>query len=187
MPCREKVSFEEAAILEPVAVALHAFEFLQMLPGDTVVISGFGPIGLAHIRLAKAMGLRVLALEVIEERRTQAMKFGAEATFDPAEKNLSKQLEEKIPGRHFFVECAGASESLRACLSLIGRGGGLAMVGSSNTEVNLRSFLLKGLTFYGVRGGGGMYPRAIRLIETRWSPCPISFRYPTLWRSWRKH
>jgi threonine dehydrogenase-like Zn-dependent dehydrogenase len=163
-PIPTSVSHEEAAILEPLALALHAFEFFPLLPGDGVLVSGCGPMGLAHIALAKAMGLKVVALEVLDGRRRHAAQFGADVIIDPTAEDLSR-VRTELNGRHFFVECAGAPASLKTCVDLIGRGGMLAMVGSSNLEVNLRTFLLKGITFYGVRGGGGMYPRAVELVD----------------------
>jgi L-iditol 2-dehydrogenase len=178
-PIPDSVTHEEAAILEPLAVALHAFEFFTLLPGDGVLISGCGPIGLAHIALARAMGLKTVALELLPERKKQAVLFGADVILDPVNDDLSR-IKAELPGRHFFVECAGAPTSLKTCIDHIGRGGMLAMVGSSNLDVNLRTFLLKGLTFYGVRGGGGMYPRAVDLVSRRVVDVKrmISVRYP---------
>jgi len=179
-PIPDGVSHEEAAILEPFAVALHAFEFLSAFVGETIVISGCGPMGLAHIQLAKAMGYRVVALEVIEARREAAETFGADLVLDPTAADFRSSLEDELSGRHYFIECAGVPASLKTCIDVIGRGGRLAMVGGCNLDVNLRTFLLKGLTFYGVRGGGGMYPRAIKLVARGVvdAASMISTRYP---------
>lgn len=163
----DNISHEEAALIEPFAVGLHAFEFLPCFIGDTVVISGCGPIGIALIQLAKSLGLNVIALEVIEGRREAAKKFGADIVFDPiADKvKVKEQIRKEINGRNFFIEAAGNPQSLQGCIQYISRGGVLAMVGSCDLQVNLREFLLKGLTFYGVRGGGGMYPRSVSLVS----------------------
>lgn len=72
-----KNSFEEAAMLEPVNTVLKAVKRLNLLPGDTVLVAGQGPIGLMFTRLLELRGMRVLATDLLPTRLKLAKKFGA--------------------------------------------------------------------------------------------------------------
>jgi L-iditol 2-dehydrogenase len=75
-----KNSFEEGAMLEPVNTVLKAVRRLNLLPGDTVLVAGQGPIGLMFTRLLQLAGARVLASDLLESRLKLAKKFGARWT-----------------------------------------------------------------------------------------------------------
>jgi L-iditol 2-dehydrogenase len=72
-----KNSFEEAAMLEPVNTVLKAVKRLNLLPGDTVLVAGQGPIGLMFTRLLELRGMRVLATDLLPARLKLAKKLGA--------------------------------------------------------------------------------------------------------------
>ena len=72
-----ETDYEEAAFVEPVACCLHAWEKLRILPGDTVLIVGSGPIGLIHLELARAFDAGdVYVADILEKRLDYAEKFG---------------------------------------------------------------------------------------------------------------
>ncbi|MCX6896605.1 MAG: zinc-binding dehydrogenase [Verrucomicrobia bacterium] len=73
-------SFAEAAMLEPVNTVLKAVRRLALLPGDTVLVAGQGPIGLMFTRLLQLEGMRVLATDLLPARLKLAKKFGAKWT-----------------------------------------------------------------------------------------------------------
>jgi L-iditol 2-dehydrogenase len=72
-----KNSFAEGAMLEPVNTVLKAVKRLNLLPGDTVLVAGQGPIGLMFTRLLKLAGMNVLATDLLASRLKLAKKFGA--------------------------------------------------------------------------------------------------------------
>jgi L-iditol 2-dehydrogenase len=72
-----KNSFAEGAMLEPVNTVLKAVKRLNLLPGDSVLVAGQGPIGLMFTRLLKIAGMKVLATDLIASRLKLAKKFGA--------------------------------------------------------------------------------------------------------------
>src|SRR5215469_15785225 len=72
-----KNSFEEGAMLEPVNTVLKAVKRLALLPGDTVLVAGQGPIGLMFTRLLQLRGMNVLATDLLESRLKLAKLFGA--------------------------------------------------------------------------------------------------------------
>ncbi|MDD5141427.1 MAG: alcohol dehydrogenase catalytic domain-containing protein [Verrucomicrobiales bacterium] len=75
-----KNSFAEGAMLEPVNTVLKAVRRLNLLPGDTVLVAGQGPIGLMFTRLLKIAGIKVLATDLLPSRLKLAKKFGARRT-----------------------------------------------------------------------------------------------------------
>jgi (R,R)-butanediol dehydrogenase/meso-butanediol dehydrogenase/diacetyl reductase len=105
----DAVSFREGALVEPLAVGLHAVDMARMERGATVLVIGAGPVGLAVMLWAKFMGARhVIVSERAEVRRVMAAKFGATDAIDPSQP-LTPQVE-KIAGRgpDIIFECVGA-------------------------------------------------------------------------------
>jgi len=92
------VSFQEGAMVEPLAVGLHAVDMAKMPRGATVLIIGAGPVGLATMLWAKFLGARhVIVSEKAEVRRQMAAKFGATDAIDPGQ-SLVAQVQ-KIAGK----------------------------------------------------------------------------------------
>jgi (R,R)-butanediol dehydrogenase/meso-butanediol dehydrogenase/diacetyl reductase len=105
----DSVSFREGAMVEPLAVGLHAVDMAKMPRGATVLVIGAGPVGLAVMLWAKFLGARhVIVSERAEIRRTMAARFGATDAIDPAQP-LTPQVE-KIAGHgpDIIFECVGA-------------------------------------------------------------------------------
>ncbi|HZL42888.1 MAG TPA: alcohol dehydrogenase catalytic domain-containing protein [Verrucomicrobiae bacterium] len=73
-------SFEEGAMLEPVNTVLKAVKRLSLLPGDSVLVAGQGPIGLMFTKLLQLEGMKVLASDLMDSRLALAKKFGAKWT-----------------------------------------------------------------------------------------------------------
>lgn len=82
------VSFEEATFLEPVNTCLKAVRRAGIRRGDTVLVCGQGAIGLLLTQLARREGAAVLASDPIPQRRSMALRLGAEAAVDPVAGDL---------------------------------------------------------------------------------------------------
>ena len=78
-----KNSFLEGAMLEPVNTVLKAVNRLNLLPGDTVMVAGQGPIGLMFTGLLAARGMRVVATDFMAPRRKMARRYGARQALAP--------------------------------------------------------------------------------------------------------
>jgi len=105
----EQMSFREGAMVEPLAVGLHAVDMAKMERGATVLVIGAGPVGLSVMLWAKFLGARhVIVSEKAQSRRAMAAKFGATDAVDP---NLPLMPQvEKIAGDPpgIIFECVGA-------------------------------------------------------------------------------
>jgi threonine dehydrogenase-like Zn-dependent dehydrogenase len=78
IPIPESVTDEEAAIMEPVALALHTLDLLKPDADDYATILGQGSIGLLMTQVAKLKGCRVIAVDAKDYRLKLAEKFGAD-------------------------------------------------------------------------------------------------------------
>lgn len=90
-------SLEEAAMLEPVNTVLKGVRRLGLLPGDTVLVAGQGPIGLLFTRLLKLEGARVIATDLLESRLALARKWGAAVTMRADVPDLVDRLRASVP------------------------------------------------------------------------------------------
>jgi len=89
-----------AALMEPFACVLRGQNVLNMKPGEVVLIIGAGPIGVMHIKLAKARGAgRVIVSEPIPDRAEQAKRMGADRVVNPMSEDLKTALAEESNGR----------------------------------------------------------------------------------------
>jgi len=126
----QNVSFREGAMVEPLAVGLHAVDMARMPRGATVLVIGAGPVGLATMLWAKFLGARhVIVSEKAELRRKMAAKFGATDAIDP-EKPLVSQVE-KIAGKapDVIFECVGVPGLINAAMMEAPRGGRIVVAG----------------------------------------------------------
>ncbi|KAJ5225594.1 hypothetical protein N7468_006819 [Penicillium chermesinum] len=88
----DSISFETAALIEPLAVAWHAVNISPMKPDNNVLVLGGGPIGIAIIQILKLKGAKnIILVELMEKRKKLAETFGATHTLDPREVDIPKE------------------------------------------------------------------------------------------------
>jgi L-iditol 2-dehydrogenase len=92
-------SFLEGAFLEPVNTVLKGIRTLPLLPGDTVLVCGQGPIGLCFSRVLADRGMRVIATDLVPQRLRLAKSWGASRTALATDPNLVDQLRRWTQGR----------------------------------------------------------------------------------------
>src|SRR5579863_2910406 len=86
------VSFEQACFVEPVNTCLKGVKQVDPQAEDVVVVLGQGPIGLIFTMMVARTGARILATDTMPGRRSLAVKFGAEAAFDPRDAQLPEAV-----------------------------------------------------------------------------------------------
>jgi (R,R)-butanediol dehydrogenase/meso-butanediol dehydrogenase/diacetyl reductase len=95
----EGLSFEKAALVEPLAVGYHSLEAGQFRPGMTALVAGAGPIGLAVIMSLKACGAgKIIAMELSPVRREYALAAGADYVLDPTDGDPVSRVREITNG-----------------------------------------------------------------------------------------
>jgi threonine dehydrogenase-like Zn-dependent dehydrogenase len=133
LPLPDNVTYEEAAILEPVALALHTFDLLQPRLGQWATIVGQGPIGLVMTQVAKASGCRVIAVDLEDYRLTLSTKYGAEACINPESQSVAEKVRTITEGgSDIVIEAVGRRETVEQTSELVSRAGKVALVGESS-------------------------------------------------------
>jgi L-iditol 2-dehydrogenase len=92
IPIPDDVSFEVASFVEPTNCCLKAVKKAQISPGQTVLITGAGPIGLMFVMLVKYFGAKAIATDLIPSRIEKALSVGAEAAFDARDPDLLAKI-----------------------------------------------------------------------------------------------
>ena len=132
LPIPSNVTYEEAAILEPVALALHTFDLLQPRLGQWATIVGQGPIGLVMAQVARASGCRVIAIDLENYRLTLSRKYGAEICINPKSQKVADKVRTITEGgSDIVIEAAGKRETVEQTPQLVSRTGKVALVGES--------------------------------------------------------
>jgi L-iditol 2-dehydrogenase len=98
IPIPDHISFEEASFVEPTNCCLKAVKKAQIAPGQTVLITGAGPIGLMFIMLVQYFGARAIATDLLPSRIEKAVEIGAEAAFDARDPDLAKKVQDLTGG-----------------------------------------------------------------------------------------
>ena len=138
IPIPESVSDEEAAIVEPVALALRVLNYMKPNLGDWVTIIGQGAIGLLMTQVAQLKGCRVIAVDLEDNRLELSEKYGADATINAKHEDVVKTVRKltKI-GSDLVIEAAGTTGTVEQTPYLVRKAGKVALVGESKGRLNL--------------------------------------------------
>jgi alcohol dehydrogenase/L-iditol 2-dehydrogenase len=153
----EAVSYEAAAMAEPVCVAYNAVaEKSHIQPGDLVVVVGPGPVGLFCLQVARLAGAGTVVVTGTRrdrERLALAKRLGADLTVDVSEQDpveVVRGLGDEL-GAHLVVDCAGVPPAIQQSLALVRQNGQVTKVGWSLQPVNLTldEIVAKAITYQG--------------------------------------
>ena len=131
-PLPDSVSYEQGALIEPAAAAAYGVQRASVQPGDSVLVTGGGPIGqLAMLASFAAGAVAVSVSEPNAHRRALALALGATQAFDPSDTEIEERLREQTGGLGVdaAIECAGFESALRTCLAAVRPRGTVAQVG----------------------------------------------------------
>ena len=137
----DHVSYQDAALVEPLACVLRGLEESGVRPGDTVAVIGLGPIGMMFVRLAKAVcNARVIAIGRRPQQLQRASRMGADETVlncDGAD--VVGPVHEMTGGRgaDVVIEAVGLPEVWQLAIKLLRRGGVVNFFGGCPDGTNL--------------------------------------------------
>ena len=162
--------FAEAAMLEAVAVAIHAVNLAHLQPDATALVIGAGTIGILTLQALRAAGsTRVFIADVDEPRLALAKQMGATDTLlsDAAlpEKVLRLTQNE---GVDVALEAVGRNESVAAAIDATRKGGTVVLVGNISPNVNLplQKVVTRQIRLQGSCASAGEYPQAIKWLSS---------------------
>jgi L-iditol 2-dehydrogenase len=168
----ENVSNVEGALVEPLAVGLHATEQGGVKLGDTVVIYGSGCIGLVTLLSSKARGAsKVIVVDILENRLKTAKKLGANYVINSAEEDPLKAIEAITEGKgaHVVIDAAAAEATVKQTVDVLKTGGTIVLIGmTAKDEVpfNFMKLMNKEGTFKTIFRYRNLYPVAINAIAS---------------------
>jgi threonine 3-dehydrogenase len=146
-----------AAILDPLGNAVHTV-LSGPIAGQTVAVTGAGPIGLMSINVARACGAtQIFAIEIKAHRRELAKKMGADEVFDPAAGDVVAQVKEATDGAgvDVLLEMSGNPTAIHQGFQMLRPGGRASLLGIPGRPVELNlvaDIIFKGATVYGIYG-----------------------------------
>ena len=166
IPIPPNVSDEEAAIVEPVALAVRVLNQLKPNLGDWVTVLGQGPIGLLMTQIALMKGCRVIAVDLEDYRLELSEKFGADAVINAKKEDVRKTVRKltKI-GSDSVVEAAGTTQTVEQTPFLVRKAGKVALVGESKGYLNLED--ADEASFITTYISPVEYPTAVELIARK--------------------
>lgn len=140
----DNVSYESAAMVEPISCCLHGIDLMNIEQGDTVMVVGAGNIGLMMVQLLKYKGaVNIIAVEPFEKRRERAKKYGANIVIDPINDNTEEILKKNnIFNIDKVIDCAGKVQTAEYSIKYAGKGAEIMLFGltAPDDEVKIKPF-----------------------------------------------
>jgi len=141
------LTYEEAAVTEPLACVLHGIEKANVKLGDTVAIIGAGPIGLLHLQTAKKMGAeKVVISDLVDERLQVAQELGADETVNTKREDPIEKIKRCTDGygADVVIEAIGLPATWEQALRMVREGGTVLEFGGClpGTEITVKTELL---------------------------------------------
>jgi 2-desacetyl-2-hydroxyethyl bacteriochlorophyllide A dehydrogenase len=166
----ENVTFEQAAMTEAAAVALHSINLSGLKPGNRCVVVGAGMIGIFILKLLKLSGAKVIAVDISNSKLALALKAGADEVFLSNDKDLTEKVAALTSSRGADItfEAVGMSETVNIAIDLARKGGKVVLVGnvSPKVEFPLQKVVTRELTVLGSCAIRGEYETVLDLLQT---------------------
>ncbi len=171
-PLPQELSFEHAAMIEPVSIAVHAVARAGVAIGESAVVVGTGMIGLLVVQALRTAGAgKIIAVDVEPQKRQLAREVGADEALDGHEDELPRRIMGLTAGRgaDLSVECVGATGPIQTAVACLRKGGRAVLVGniSPRAELSLQTIVTRELTLLGSCASCGEYPTCIDLLARR--------------------
>ena len=166
------IPLDEAAMIEPLAVALHGVRLSGAQEGDVAVVGGAGPIGLLTAAVLKAHGVTVIVSEISEVRKTKALDAGvADVVINPLTEDLDAAVRDQTGGAGADVafDCAGVEVVFQTLLGVLRPGGRLQVIAIHTKPVQFDltgQLVMAEASLGGAIGYADDHPAAIELVRS---------------------
>jgi L-iditol 2-dehydrogenase len=168
-PLPASVSFAEAAMVEPLSVAVHAVAISDVAKGSTAMVVGAGMIGLLVLQALKEAGCSQIIVSDIDDTRLKlARDLGATATINAKTSDPVAEIKKLTNGAgvDYALEAVGSTVTIKAAIESVKRGGTVTLIGNvtPNVEIPLQVVVSRQIRLQGSAASAGEYPQAIDLI-----------------------
>jgi 2-desacetyl-2-hydroxyethyl bacteriochlorophyllide A dehydrogenase len=193
LPLPDTLSFDQGALVEPLAVAMHAVNQSRIQAGQTALVFGAGPIGLCAVIVLRYYGVdRIVVADQSDQRLAVARTLGASATCNVLTQDLNDTLITThgssthygmpVAGTDVYIEATGVGPVLEQAIALAKPGAAIVVVGVHKAPIQLNplDLLIKELRLYGSMAYPTEFPAVIDMLaraEVDVSPL-ISHHYP---------
>lgn len=165
----DNVTFEQAAMAEPVSVALHAINLSEVKINDTAVVFGSGMIGLFIIQLLKLAGCKIIAIDMLQEKLDMAKRAGAGFILNNKTDDIPDEIRKLTENRgaDFAFEAVGITPTIISAIESLRKGATLILIGNLSplVEFPLQKVVTREITVKGSCAINGEYPAVLDLIS----------------------
>ena len=163
------LSYEAAALTEPLGVALGVWEKLDAKFGSTCMIYGAGSIGLCCLAVAKALGMRkIVVVATSRDRLEIASRLGAYATIATREEDIFEKMREYHPeGTDYIIEATGIEECISNSFKLCRKGGYVALAGygrGKTMNIRIDDIHVNNLHVVGAGNNWNQHKKAVNMM-----------------------
>ncbi|WP_194974136.1 galactitol-1-phosphate 5-dehydrogenase [Aquiflexum lacus] len=166
----DSVSFEQAAMVEPIAVSAHAVDLTPISLMDTVLVVGTGMIGLFLIQVLKLSNAgTIIAVDLDDKKLELAQKFGADHTFNAKDESLQQSILRLTHNRGADVafEAVGIGATVKMAIENVRKGGTVTLVGNlaQQVEFPLQALVTREIRLQGSCSIAGEYDKVLEMME----------------------
>lgn len=166
----DSMSFEQGALVEPAAVSVYAILESGMTMGQSVMVSGAGPIGLLAVQAAIAAGAgMVIVTDVSESRLAKAKEIGATVVISAKDDDIAAQVRKLTGiGVDVFIDAAGVQASFDNGIASLRNGGTAVLVALFGKPVTYNAYeqVVRELTIKGTIAYRNIFPEVIAMIDS---------------------
>jgi len=165
----EGLSFEQAAMVEPVSIAFHAVGLTPITLNDTAVVIGAGMVGIFVIQALRAAGCgKIIAVDLEKSKLDLALKLGADYVLQAGEVDVAEEVRKLTDGRGATIalEVVGNTAAINTAISSLRKGGALTIVGNiaATVEFPLQEVVTRQISINGSCSSCGEYPACLDMI-----------------------
>jgi L-iditol 2-dehydrogenase len=167
----QELTYERAAMMEPLTIAAHALARTRLALYDTAVVVGSGMIGLLVVQLLKLAGAgRIVAVDISDARLTLAERFGATHLLRSDRDDVPASVRRINNGRRADIvfEAVGTAPTVNLAIACARKGGALTLIGNlaQTVEVPLQDIVLGELTLRGTTNASTEWDACLRMLST---------------------
>jgi len=170
-PMPDNMSYEEGAMIEPLAVGMMAAKRGEVSVQDNVAIFGAGPIGLLAFQAVKSRGvIDTFVIDIIDHRLDYALKLGASSVINASKEDVTEKISKLTYGKgvDVIIEASGSAKAIQQALSIVKPGGRIVLVGHPLVEVPLLidRIIEKEISILGSFRYANVFPTAIKCLSS---------------------